>query len=71
MEPVEYAFTRQGIDLKIAISKLSQSFVRVNKPPATKHTGKRIRDVRDGPDGALWVLTDEEDGEVLRITPMD
>ena len=31
--------------------------------------GKRIRDVRDGPDGALWVLTDEDDGEVLRIVP--
>jgi glucose/arabinose dehydrogenase len=32
---------------------------------------KRIRDVRDGPDGALWVLTDEDDGEVLRITPAE
>jgi glucose/arabinose dehydrogenase len=31
--------------------------------------GKRIRDVRSGPDGALWVLTDENDGEVLRISP--
>jgi glucose/arabinose dehydrogenase len=30
--------------------------------------GKRIRDVRQGPDGALWVLTDDT-GEVLRITP--
>jgi aldose sugar dehydrogenase len=31
--------------------------------------GKRIRDVRSGPDGALWALTDEDNGEVLRITP--
>jgi len=31
--------------------------------------GKRIRDVRSGPDSALWVLTDEDNGEVLRITP--
>jgi glucose/arabinose dehydrogenase len=30
--------------------------------------GKRIRDVRAGPDGALWALTDDT-GEVLRITP--
>jgi len=30
--------------------------------------GKRIRDVRSGPDGALWLLTDDT-GEVLRITP--
>jgi glucose/arabinose dehydrogenase len=31
--------------------------------------GKRIRDVRTGPDGALWLLTDDSDGEVLRVTP--
>ncbi len=30
---------------------------------------ERIRDVRDGPDGALWVLTDSADGRVLRIVP--
>ena len=30
--------------------------------------GKRVRDVRQGPDGALWLLTDES-GEVLRIVP--
>ncbi|RTL73248.1 MAG: PQQ-dependent sugar dehydrogenase [Hyphomicrobiales bacterium] len=31
--------------------------------------GKRIRDVRQGPDGALYILTDEENGEVLRVSP--
>ncbi len=30
---------------------------------------KRIRDVRQGPDGALYLLTDEQDGQVLRIAP--
>lgn len=30
---------------------------------------KRIRDIRQGPDGALWVLTDENNGELLRIVP--
>ena len=29
--------------------------------------GKRIRDVRNGTDGAVWLLTDEPDGEILRI----
>jgi glucose/arabinose dehydrogenase len=29
----------------------------------------RIRDVREGPDGALWFLTDEDDGALFRITP--
>ncbi|GAB2506733.1 hydrophobic compound transporter HcuB [Pseudoxanthomonas sangjuensis] len=31
--------------------------------------GQRIRDVRQGPDGALYVLTDEDDGRLLRIAP--
>lgn len=29
----------------------------------------RIRDVREGPDGALYVLTDEDDGRLVRVTP--
>jgi glucose/arabinose dehydrogenase len=31
--------------------------------------GERIRDVRNGPDGALWLLTDSAEGRVLRIVP--
>ena len=31
--------------------------------------GERIRDVRQGPDGALWLLTDSGNGRVLRVTP--
>ena len=31
--------------------------------------GQRVRDVRQGPDGYLYVLTDEDDGALLRILP--
>jgi glucose/arabinose dehydrogenase len=31
--------------------------------------GKRVRDVRQGPDGQLYALTDEASGSVLRIVP--
>jgi len=31
--------------------------------------GKRIRDVRQGPDGALYLVTDEANGELWRIAP--
>lgn len=31
----------------------------------------RVRDIRQGPDGALWVITDETDGRVLRLTPAE
>jgi glucose/arabinose dehydrogenase len=31
--------------------------------------GQRIRDVRQGPDGALYVVTDAENGQLWRISP--
>jgi len=31
--------------------------------------GKRIRDIREGPDGAIYALVDEDKGEILRLTP--
>ena len=30
---------------------------------------ERIRDVRQGPDGALWLLTDSSAGRILRVVP--
>jgi glucose/arabinose dehydrogenase len=30
---------------------------------------QRIRDVRQGPDGLLYVITDEDDGALLRLSP--
>jgi glucose/arabinose dehydrogenase len=30
---------------------------------------ERIRDVREGPDGALWLATDSNSGRILRVTP--
>jgi aldose sugar dehydrogenase len=30
---------------------------------------ERIRDVRSGPDGALWLLTDNPNGRILRVVP--
>jgi glucose/arabinose dehydrogenase len=32
---------------------------------------QRIRDVKQGPDGLLYVVTDEKAGAVLRIAPAD
>jgi len=31
--------------------------------------GFRVRDVEQGPDGALWVLTDGSSGRILKLTP--
>jgi glucose/arabinose dehydrogenase len=40
----------------------------VHEERLLEHLGERIRDVRQGPDGLLYVLTDS-DGRVLRIEP--
>jgi glucose/arabinose dehydrogenase len=32
--------------------------------------GHRIRDVVAGPDGALWLIEDETNGRLLRLTPV-
>jgi glucose/arabinose dehydrogenase len=39
------------------------------REPLLRELGARIRDVRQGPDGALYVVTDEDPGAVLRLEP--
>jgi glucose/arabinose dehydrogenase len=34
-----------------------------------QNLNERIRDVRQGPDGALWLLTDSSTGRLLRVSP--
>jgi glucose/arabinose dehydrogenase len=36
-----------------------------------RELGERIRDVRSGPDGAVWLLTDSSSGRILRVTPAE
>jgi glucose/arabinose dehydrogenase len=40
-----------------------------NEERLLEDLGKRIRDVVEGPDGALYLLTDEDNGEILRVSP--
>ena len=41
----------------------------VGEPRLFAELGERIRDVRVGPDGAIYLLTDEDNGKVLKVTP--
>ena len=41
----------------------------VRESKLISNVGERIRDVREGPDGLLYVLTDSADGKLIRLLP--
>lgn len=43
----------------------------VHEEPLLREIKGRIRDVREGPDGCIYVLTDSPEGRLLRIEPVD
>jgi len=49
--------------LRIAVSESSAEVLE------TIEVGQRVRDVRQGPDGLVYVLTDEPNGQLLRLEP--
>lgn len=65
-----FAANRRIADVQL-LFKLSAPFegkvVRGNK--LLEGGGERIRDVRQGPDGLLYVLTDSPRGRLLRLQP--
>lgn len=42
----------------------------VAEQPLLTELNSRLRDVRTGPDGAIYVLTDSANGKLLRLTPL-
>jgi len=53
-----------------ALVRLEMSGGRVTKEERyLGELNKRIRDVQQGPDGLLYVITDENNGEILRVVP--
>jgi glucose/arabinose dehydrogenase len=57
----------------LASMRLVRLVIENNRVTGEEHLlrdrGKRIRDVRQGPDGALYVVTDDQNGELWRIAP--
>lgn len=67
-----------GWDGDVLVGALrAQTLVRLNRVNGTIISEERlfegdlgrIRDVRQGPDGAIWLLTDDTDGALVRVTP--
>jgi glucose/arabinose dehydrogenase len=57
----------------LASMRLVRLTIENNRVTGEEHLltdrSKRIRDVRQGPDGALYLVTDEDNAELLRIAP--
>lgn len=47
----------------------NERWEELRREPLLMELGQRMRDVRQGPDGLLYVLTAEEDGALLTIEP--
>ena len=45
------------------------SWPQIRRESMLNELRQRIREVRQGPDGLLYLLTDEEDGALLRVEP--
>jgi glucose/arabinose dehydrogenase len=57
----------------LASQRLVRLVIKDNRVVGEEHLladrGQRIRDVRQGPDGALYVVTDQSNGELWKISP--
>ena len=57
------------VDEEVRMLTLSDGRV-VDEQAMFSEIGARIRDVRTGPDGMLYLLTDSEQGKVIRVVPV-
>jgi len=51
--------------------EFNERWEEIRREPLLRELKQRIRDVRQGPDGLLYVLTSENNGAVLKIEPGD
>jgi glucose/arabinose dehydrogenase len=49
--------------------EFNERWEEIRREPLLVELKQRIRDVREGPDGLLYVLTAEVEGALLRIEP--
>jgi glucose/arabinose dehydrogenase len=58
-----------GLSSKALIRLVLSDDRVVGEEHLLKDLDARIREVVEGPDGALYLLTDESDGKLLRLAP--
>lgn len=62
---IEARFAPSGQVQRVVFSEHGET----GREPLLRDLHQRIRDVRQGPDGLLYVLTDEDEGAVLKLEP--
>ena len=61
---------RMGLTARVPVVRLELEGDKVvHEERLLEDFGARIRDVRQGPDGFLYILTDSGDGKLLRLEP--
>jgi len=51
--------------------EFNEKWEELRREPMLAELKQRLRDVRQGPDGLLYVLTAEDQGSLFRIEPAD
>jgi aldose sugar dehydrogenase len=51
------------------LARLEIAQGKVTRDTKALDVRERVRDVRQGPDGFLYLLTDESDGRLVRVLP--
>ena len=59
-----------GLSARVLVRLALDDTKVVHEERLLEDLGERIRDVRQGPDGRLYLLTDAADGKVLRLDPV-
>lgn len=65
------AFVGSLKEKRVARLEMDGNRVLREEPLLEGVVGERVRDVEQGPDGLVYLLTDEKDGRLLRIEPVD
>jgi glucose/arabinose dehydrogenase len=58
-----------GLGVKALVRLVLKGDKVVGEERLLTDRGERIRDVVEAPDGALWLVTDDANGKVLKVTP--
>lgn len=62
---------RDRLISRVSVTETEEGYQLHEEERFLQEFGQRIRDIRQGPDGYLWLLTDENPGQVVRILPAE